>query len=78
MRAKCQTPLSLHDLFAVMIFGGAQLKLLIPHFLHCAVTLSLKSKYFPQHPLLKRPQSVVVVLYMWKNFIPIKNKNAES
>jgi len=30
-----------HDMFAVMIFGEAQLKLLIPHFLHCAVTLSL-------------------------------------
>jgi hypothetical protein len=51
-----------------MIFGGTQLKRLIPHFLHCAVTLSLslslRPKYFPQHPVLKRPQSVVVVLYM--------------
>lgn len=41
MRAACPTHLSLHDLFAVMIFGGARLKLLIPHFLRRAVNVSL-------------------------------------
>jgi hypothetical protein len=46
MRATCLT--CHHNLFTVMIFGGAYLKLLIPHFLYWAViSLSLSlSKLF--------------------------------
>jgi hypothetical protein len=76
MRATCSAPFILLDLTVIIIFVEAlqAMKLLIMQSsLASRHFLPLRSKYFPQHPVLKQPQSMLLPQCERPSFTLIQN-----